>query len=331
MSKILIYGAYGYTGRKIAIAAKERGIDTVLAGRNTEALQQFAEKLGMEWRNFGLDDANQVKENLEGIDCVVNAAGPFYKTSKKLIDACISVGSHYLDITGEIGVFNYAEEMSDVAAQAGIMLMPGVGWDIVPTDCIGLHTARRANQPQSIRLFIRFVDLVPTRGSMRTLDQFDGLGNLVRRDGELVTIDDAMASYDVGLGTESYRISPLPDVITTWKSTGIPNISVYGYDPGVEPGPPLTPEQIDALPEGGNDEETKKSYSLASAEVTDIDGNVFRSTIRTISPYAYTGEMVAEIAGRILQGDFKRGFQSPAAVYGPELACSNGIGNITDL
>lgn len=275
-----------------------------MAGKNSDLVQKLAEELNMEWRSFITDDKDQIKQGLEGVSCVLNAAGPFYKTSYALIDECNVAGNYYLDITGEIRIFEYAEKMGDAAAKAGVILMPGIGWDVVPTDCLSLHTALSAEQPHSIRLLVRHVDLVSTRGSIRTGDQFAGFGNLARRNGNLVTIEEATTEFNIGLGSEPFRIAPLPDVITIWKTTAVPNIAIYAYDPVA--GPSLSNEEIEAFPEGGNDEETARAYSLAAAEVTDINGKVFVSTIKTISPYAYTGYIVAEIATRILCRKFSK-------------------------
>jgi short subunit dehydrogenase-like uncharacterized protein len=329
MKQLLIYGANGYTGRKLALAARKRGIDTILAGRNAGAVETLAREFGTEWRSFDATQASDVEAGLEGVGFVLNAASPFDVTARPLIADAIAAGSHYGDITGEIPVFDHAASVSDAAGAAGVMVMPSVGWNIVATDCLALHTARRADRPKDVRLFLRHVDLVPTRGSMRSAGKFAELGPLVRRNGRLQTVDEEPLVRDLGFGPERFQIVPLPDVITTWETTGIPAIAVYGPDAGG--GDALTPEQIEAWPEGGTDEETQKAYALALAEVTDADGTVYRSSIRTISGYAYAAEIGAEIAARALRGEFEPGFQAPAAVYGPDLACSNGIGSITDL
>src|SRR5688500_2030450 len=105
MPGFLIYGANGYTGSLIAHAAAARGHQPILAGRNGEPLASLAHKLELEHRNFALDSPDAVAEGIRGMRMVLHCAGPFAHTSKPMADACLRTGVHYLDITGEVGVF----------------------------------------------------------------------------------------------------------------------------------------------------------------------------------------------------------------------------------
>src|SRR5262245_32120519 len=143
MTRFLLYGANGYTGALIARAAVERGLHPILAGRNAEALPALAQGLGLEYRLFGLDDRGAVTAGLQGVAAVLHCAGPFARTSRPMADACLQAGKHYLDITGEAGVFTALAGRDAEAKAAGVMLMPGVGFDVVPSDCLAAHLKRR--------------------------------------------------------------------------------------------------------------------------------------------------------------------------------------------
>ena len=132
----MIYGANGYTGRLAARLAKDRHLGPVLAGRHAEPIKQLAHELGCEARVFDLADAASAATHLAGVRAVLHCAGPFSATSRPMLDACLRAGAHYLDITGEIAVFEAIHSRRQEVSDAGIVAIPGVGFDVVPTDCL---------------------------------------------------------------------------------------------------------------------------------------------------------------------------------------------------
>ena len=110
----MIYGANGYTGELVARLAVARGERPVLAGRNAAAVGAL----------------------LEEVDAVAHCAGPFVWTAKPMVDACLATGTHYVDVTGEPDVFEAVLARDAEAAAAGITLLTGGGFDVVPTDCL---------------------------------------------------------------------------------------------------------------------------------------------------------------------------------------------------
>ncbi len=131
-NKFLIYGANGYTGELITRFAAERGMSPIVAGRNEAKVQAIAQRHGFESRVFGLDKYEEVDAVLKDVGMVLHCAGPFSLTSKPMVDACIRGQKHYTDITGEISVFEGCAARDKEAREAGVMLMPGVGFDVVP-------------------------------------------------------------------------------------------------------------------------------------------------------------------------------------------------------
>ena len=269
----------------------------------------------------------EVEARIADMKCVLHAAGPFSLTSRPMMEACIAKGVHYLDITGEMPVFQMAETLSDRAVAAQVMLMPGVGWDVVPSDCVALHAAQQVAAPRKLAIALLARGGV-SRGSLRTAGTIMALGTQVRRDGEVMTDNDLPPrDFDFGDGPTSCVPVPMGDVITAWRSTAIPNIAVYLSvgDGGFED------IQIDQMAEGPSKEERDAARCKVIAEVTDADGVVVRSMIETSSGYAYTYESGIEIVRRVLAGDFKPGFQSPASGYGVELATSVGQSRIAAI
>src|SRR5262245_53100629 len=154
MAGFLIYCANGYTGSLIARAAVARGHQPVLAGRHAEPLAALARELRLAHRIFALDSPDAVANAIRGVQMVLHCAGPFAHTSKPMADACLRTGVHYLDITGEVSVFEALAARSAEARAAGVMLLPGAGFDVVPSDCLAAHLQRRP--PSATRLALRF-------------------------------------------------------------------------------------------------------------------------------------------------------------------------------
>src|SRR3954451_4861650 len=123
-TRFLLYGAYGYTGRLAAELAAEKKLDVVLAGRNKDALAGLGERLHLPLRMVGLNDAKQLSEALKDIACVVHIAGPFAVTSAPMLSACLATQTNYIDITGEIEVFEAMWSRTEEIRRAGITAMP---------------------------------------------------------------------------------------------------------------------------------------------------------------------------------------------------------------
>ena len=103
--QILIYGATGYTGKLIAEMAKKQGFSPLLGGRNPQKLKQLSETLNLEYRAVALDNKPALLDVVSAMDCVLHIAGPFSGTAAPMVEACLEAQTHYLDITGEIAVF----------------------------------------------------------------------------------------------------------------------------------------------------------------------------------------------------------------------------------
>jgi short subunit dehydrogenase-like uncharacterized protein len=158
-SALLIYGATGYVGQHVARTAGRLGVKAIVAGRDAAKLDRIASETGLERRAFGLDDPAAIDSALNSVAVVLNCAGPFKYTAEPLVAACLRTHAHYLDITGEIPVYEAIQAMDAQAKARGVMLLPGVGFDVVPTDCLALHLKQRL--PSATRLRLAFQSVGP--------------------------------------------------------------------------------------------------------------------------------------------------------------------------
>jgi len=228
MNSWMIYGANGYTGRLIAAEAARRRLQPLLAGRNREALQQLAAELDCRARVFALDDATTVAENLSEVSVVLHCAGPFSRTAAPMLEACLTKRVHYLDISGEIDVFARCHGAHERARQQGIVVLPGSGFDVVPTDCVAAMLKQRL--PGATALVLAFeAGGGPSPGTARTSVEGLASGGRVRIDGELTKVPLAWKTRTFRRDGQERTAMTIPwgDVFTAYVSTGIPDIETY--------------------------------------------------------------------------------------------------------
>jgi short subunit dehydrogenase-like uncharacterized protein len=221
----IIYGANGYTGGLIVEEAVRRGLRPVLAGRDAAAVRALAARHGLEARVFTLDEA---RRGLEGAPLVLHCAGPFSATCAPMVEACLATGAHYVDITGEIDVFAWCHAQHGRARARGVVLLPGAGFDVVPTDCLAALLAARL--PGARELVLAFeAGGGASRGTARTGVEGLGKGGRVRRGGALVAVPLAWKTREFERDGRARTAVTIPwgDVYTAHLSTGIPDVEVY--------------------------------------------------------------------------------------------------------
>jgi short subunit dehydrogenase-like uncharacterized protein len=335
MKTFLIYGANGYTGELITRYAAERGMRPILAGRSIDKIGPIAERHGFEYRVFPLDDNARLDAALAEVDTVLHCAGPFSLTSRAMVDACIRNKKHYTDITGEISVFETCAGRDAEARDAGVMLMPGVGFDVVPSDCLAKHLKDRLPSATNLRLAFYGSGGI-SHGTQSTMIMNVGKGGAIRKDGKITPVPAAWKTREIDFGDEKKQAVTIPwgDIATAYYSTGIPNIEVYtvvpdkalqvmklsAYVGGILAWGPIQNFLQKQIPPGGpTDEERAKGKSLMWGEASDESGN--RVEARQQGPDGYTLTAIAalNIAGKILAGDLTPGYQTPAKAYGADL------------
>jgi short subunit dehydrogenase-like uncharacterized protein len=223
----MIYGAYGYSGKLIAELAKEKGLTPVLAGRDAARTQAVADKFGCQWRAFDLDNPTLVAEQLADIDAVIHCAGPFSATSAPMVEACIKSKTHYFDITGEMNVFEYAHSkaINEAAQTAGILVCPGIGFDVIPTDSVAKVLIDAL--PDATDLHLGFSgDMALSPGTAKSMVEGLAMGTFGRRNGVLQEIPLQVDNIDYGKGPKQSMSVSWGDISTAFYTTGIPNITV---------------------------------------------------------------------------------------------------------
>lgn len=224
----MIYGAYGYSGELIAREAVARGLTPLLAGRNRATLESLASELGLAYRVFDLSDTQTVEQAVADQTLVLHCAGPFSKTAAPMLDACLNTGTHYFDITGEIDVFEYAhsDTVSSRASAADIIVCPGVGFDVVPTDCLAVKLKDALPDATSLELAFKAGGPMSPGTAKTSVESMAGLSR-VRRSGRIVETPLLTRKLTLGGKERSAMSIPWGDVSTAYTSTGIGDVTVY--------------------------------------------------------------------------------------------------------
>lgn len=327
MAKLMIYGATGYTGRMAAEHAKVAGVPLVLAGRSEAALSKLSADLGVEYRVFGLEDAATIGSGLASISVILNCAGPFMRTADALMRASIHNGIHYLDTAAELDSYRLAEGLHDQAKAAGVMLMPGGGGSVAMLGSLAGHGAARVANPRKVRIALHVAGGL-SRGSAISAMENVSVKTLARVDGELVAVAaDGIRKFDFGKGAVDCFPVTLPDLITIWHATGVSDIETFVHLTGDG----FPQGDLSLLPDGPSEDERLANRYQAAVEVVDADGHVIHSRLDTVNGYTFTAMAAAEAGRRVLGGEFRPGFQTPACLFGSGFAQTIADTGIVDV
>jgi short subunit dehydrogenase-like uncharacterized protein len=338
-TRSLLYGAYGYTGRLAAGLAAAKRLDVVLAGRNKDALAGLGERLSLPTRVVGLNDARQLSEALGDIACVVHMAGPFAATSAPMLRACLATQTNYIDITGEVEVFEAMWAREEEIRRAGITVVPGAGFDVVPTDCLAGYVAGKLERPASLVIALRGLESA-SQGTLRTAIRQVSQPVLCRRAGAIVALDDpSPRRIDFGAGDEPCVPVSWGDVATAFHSTGVGDITVYFRRTnlfrsadilGALLGPFLRSRigqsglaaLIRSLPEGPSQAERIAHGATIWAAAVDHSGMSSRARLSTPNAYDFAANSVLEISSRIGSLPAALGLVTPFQAFGADFVLS---------
>lgn len=330
----LIYGANGYTGKLCVAEARRRSIPFVLGGRNKSALEELADSRERVVA-FGLRNPSEIEAALADVDCILNCAGPFVHTAKPIIDACLKTKTNYLDITGEISVFEDIFTYDNAAKEAGVSLIPGVGFDVVPTDCIAAMLHEHLPDATNLQLCFRST-LGPSRGTATTGLAHASEGSYIRKNGKLHQVKGSPEVIDVEFPSGQMQAAAIPwgDISTAYRSTGIPNIKCFVGLPKAQLKAfrrlrYITPllrigfvrdyaqKKIEARGPGPSDDKRARSKSEVVGMV--MNSNRERRTANAVLPDGYTFTAIAamEAARRATSHtNLPRGALTPSLAFG---------------
>lgn len=335
----MIYGANGYTGELIAREAVRKGLSPILAGRNAEAVARLAKELGLQSRAFSLDDPQGTAAELYGVKAVLHCAGPFVHTSRPMVAACLATGASYLDITGEITVFEKVLAKGEDARKAGVVLIPGVGFDVVPSDCLAARLAAALPDATDLTLAFYTEGGSTSRGTLKTMIESLPHAGAIRKDGRIVPVPVAWDAREIDFGGRAGRrwamTIPWGDVSTAYHSTGIPNIRVYSGTPpkairrmkrlapflplaGWKPVKRFAQRWVEKKVTGPTPQQRETARVYLWGEARNAAGRVVTSRIETPEGYRFTAESSVACIEKVLAGTVQPGAWTPSKAFGAD-------------
>jgi short subunit dehydrogenase-like uncharacterized protein len=322
----------------IAIECSEKRLNVILAGRDKMALAEQSKELGYTFEVVDVQNTAGLIALFKKGNVVLHCAGPFQYTAKHVVEACIEAKTHYIDITGEYQVFEMLRNYDERARLAKITVLPGSGFDVVPSDCLAMHLKKRLPAANHLQLAFAMSKGGLSRGTALTMIEGLGNGSIVREDGRLKSIPLGSKAIEVTFGNYTTKAMNIPwgDVSTAWFSTGIPNIEVYmGAKPGLVRLAKLSNmlswffkiafvknmlrRKINQRPSGPSSDNREKGKSFLWGKASAPSGEIAISTIETMSGYKLTAKASVLIAQKILKGNYKSGYQTPASAYGDDI------------
>lgn len=333
----LIYGASGFTGELAVQEAVSRHHYPILAGRTEEKIKPLAEKYGLEYRIFDLTSEAVLDEILKDISLVLHCAGPFIHTSEPMVKACLKQGVHYLDITGEIPVLEKTLSYDKEAKAVGVALISGVGFDVVPTDCMAKYIVDRVPDAKYLEIAIAAISNMSS-GTAKSMVEMLPRGGLVRKSGNL-------ESFSLGAGAKTIRfpeigektVIPIPwgDLATAYVSTKVPNIITYmaypdffasvlpylegmlrylvGYDFVKD----MLKRLIEMSIKGPNELKRNEGRSYVHVKAANDKGKIMDAWLDTLDGYLFTAKSSILSVEKVLEGNIS-GALTPSMAFGKE-------------
>jgi short subunit dehydrogenase-like uncharacterized protein len=334
----LIYGASGYTGTRIVELAMKNGVKPTIAGRTESKIKPLAEKYGLSYLVFGLDDKAEITKHLNKFPLVLNCAGPFSRTAQPMVEACLAAKTHYLDITGEIEVFEQVKSYHQKAIESQIVLLPGVGFDVVPTDCMAKYLHTQLPDATHLELAFTSVGGSISHGTMTTMLENLGNAGAVRENGGIVPKPTGHKGKVIDFGKFKKFVMTIPwgDVSTAHHTTGISNIETYLgvpkmafylmklqflFNPILRLGfiKKQLQNYVDKKITGPTESQSQNGQSLIWGKATNTKGKTVEARLSTPEGYTLTAEASLLITQKVLDLKGLAGYQTPASLFGYEL------------
>jgi short subunit dehydrogenase-like uncharacterized protein len=336
--QIIIYGSYGYTGKLIAEECRQKNLSVLLAGRDEMKLKAQSQLIGYPFQVVKISDHFRLVNLLKQGAIVIHCGGPFQHTCSQMLAACLESQTHYTDITGEYTVFEQLASFDTAAKTAGILVMPGTGFDVVPTDCLAVHLKKRLPSATHLQLAFAMVGGGLSRGTSKTMTEGLGYGGMIRQNGKLtpVMLGKKTMKVDFGKFVVNTLCIPWGDISTAWRSTGIPNIEVYTGMPekAIRAAKfsnyfnwllksrfikKYVLSQIDKRPAGPSEEIRKKGKSYLWGKAWADNGELAEARLETMNGYSLTAKTTVLIAQKLLNENVRTGYFTPAQYFGEGL------------
>jgi short subunit dehydrogenase-like uncharacterized protein len=336
MGTIFIYGAYGYTGKIIVDVAVNKGLKPLIGGRNKELTKALADEYQLDFEVLAVKDYDHWTQVLAKVDLLINCAGPFALTVEHIVPLCLKNRVHYLDITGEIEVFSYIASLDKEAQQSGVVLMPGVGFDVVPTDCLSAKLKERLPDGEQLVLAFQGSSGI-SRGTALSMARRYHNGGMIRQNGKLINVPIAHEVKEIAFGGMNRLCMTIPwgDVYTAYFTTGIPNIKVFTGVNQKTLNSLLTFKKfkwaaktgliqwlmrkiIRSKVTGPSLENRKTKLTYLWGQISDKSGKSVTLEMQTMESYQLTAFTAIRAAQVILEGGAQPGYRTPAGAFGSD-------------
>jgi len=338
-TKVLIYGANGYTGELIARLASSYNLKPTLGGRNEFFIKKLANTLELPYKIVELNDIEKLDQIVSQFSLVINAAGPFSQTAKFMVESCIRNSVHYTDINGDISCFELVKEYNQQAIEKNCMLMPGVGFDVVPTDCIAQLLHENLTDAVDLKIAFATVGSTISHGTANTMTEKMGEGGARRVNGVIVSANLGEHGMMVDFGEKNLFCMSIPwgDISTAFQTTGIPNIEtftcvnpilykrlkyqkIFNWLLRTSAARRYAKNKIKNRPAGPSQSMRENGKCFVWGKATNLAGETKEALLNGPEGYAFTAHSSLIIAKKILSGNWKAGYQTPAGCYGFKLA-----------
>lgn len=348
--QLVLYGSYGYTGELIVQECRRHNLSVLLVGRNEAKLKAQSASSNFPYQVADVTDHKKLVSILQRASLLIHCAGPFQFTAHPLAKACFEAGTHYTDISGEFEVFESLAQLHEEAKTKQLLVMPGVGFDVVPSDCLAIHLKNRLPSATHLQLAFTMGKGGLSRGTSKTMIEGMGNGGHIRENGQLrnITLGEKTMEINFGAFTRTTLCIPWGDISTAWRSTGIPNIEVYsGVSASAIRGARLSNylgwllrsrwvknllhKQIDKKPAGPSEKRRSEGRSYLWGKVWDASGKECETRLETINGYSLTAKTAVLIAQKILASPIKAGYSTPALYFGADLILEIETTTRTDI
>lgn len=297
---VVVFGAYGHTGRFVVAELRRHGWTPILSGRDGAKLAVLAhEHPGSEVRVASVESPASLDRALAGASAVINCAGPFADTAPPVIAAALRSGVHYLDIAAEQpAVLAVFERFSQPARQAGVVIAPAMAFygglgDLLATQAMGDWA-----EADEILIGVALDSWKPTRGTRLTGQRNPGQ-HLTFSHNRLEPSDPPprVWNFPAPFGPQEVVGLSLAETVTISRHLRAPEIHAYlNHAPLSDLRDPDTPAPTPA-------DESGRSAQVFLMEATARRGEVERRVVaRGRDIYATTAPIVVEAAERAING-----------------------------
>ncbi|WP_328498532.1 saccharopine dehydrogenase NADP-binding domain-containing protein [Streptomyces sp. NBC_00414] len=309
---VVVFGAYGHTGRFVVAELLERGFVPVLSGRDAGKLRALAaaSRPGLDVRPAPVDDPAALDRALAGAAAVINCAGPFATTAAPVIEAALRAGIPYVDVAAEIEAnADTFANFADRARAAGTVVVPAMAFygglgDLLVTAAMGDWTAA-----DEVHIAYGLSGWHPTAGT-RTA----GRAAQSRRDGRRVRYRNGRLEYHQDdlptldwpfpdpMGTRAVVGEfTMADVVTVPSHLSVPEVRTYmTTEAAGDLGTPDTPAPTAV------DERGRSAQTFLVDVVVRSGGSERRATAAGQDIYAVTAPLAVEAVQRILDGRIRK-------------------------